>query len=46
MQNSVLDYTVDDFDGKSADVFLTFNNDLTSQKVVLLIEGEDDRVFY
>lgn len=46
MQNSVLDYTVDDFEGKSADVFLTFNNDLTSQKVVLLIEGEDDRIFY
>lgn len=46
MQNSVFDYTVDDFDGKSADVFLTFNNDLNFDKVVLLVEGEDDRIFY
>lgn len=45
-QNSVLDYTADDFDGKSADVFLTFNNELNFEKVVLLIEGSDDIIFY
>lgn len=44
--NSVLDYTVDDFEGKSAEVFLTFNNELNFEKVVLLIEGSDDLIFY
>lgn len=45
-QNSVLDYTSDDFNGKTADVFLTFNNELNYDKVVLLVEGLDDALFY
>lgn len=46
MRNSILDYTSSDFQGRTADVYLTFNNDLNYDKVVILIEGEDDRMFY
>lgn len=46
INNTVHDYTADDFEGKSADVFAMVNHDLTYGQYFIMVEGEDDMPFY